>query len=370
MNSNFETRNQKKPLSLNSTKRTKKIFYLIALIVLTLGCWLTLISYFGSTSFGVLIGLLPVWLIVFAAASWFFTKGLVFSAKKVNFKAWLLGGFLILTVWFLPASSFLKLFPNQREEPFSTPLAFTLLVPISLSFIILAFLINTGVGQHIRWRIAEIAYYRNTKTDSKHTEKVVAVIVVLSALLLLGALYKFYWFMVWDSTYDGLGYLWLPIPILAILSSSIMLFIALPNGTKLAALFYLLLIPILIAVSTHTQRVDFRQLTEKRATQISQAIDAYYVREGHYPEELQQLTLRYMIAIPRPVIIYGQNWCYDGGTDYYRLGYLDREHWSSPNLIGQTSRTWGKIPDLPIICEPEAAAFMAQFPSPFWTFNE
>ena len=353
-------------------KLSKKVFYLIALIILTLGCWLTAYFYFGSMtmSFGGIIGLAPVWLVIFAILSWLFTKGLALGAKKVNVKVWIFVGLLILFGWFLPASTLLLLFPAQGGEPFGFPLAFTLLVIISLSLIIIALLINSGLQLYIAWRIAETAYYKNTKTYSRHTSKAVAAIFILSALLLARAFYKFYWFMVWDSTTDGLGYLWLPIPILAVLSSAILLYITLPDGMKVGALIYFLLVPILIAISTHPQQLEFRQMTEKRAERVSQALDAYYVRKGHYPQNLQQLTPRHIISIPGPVIIYGQDWCYDGGNDYYRLGYVDREHWSSPYLFGQTFRTWGEVPDLPAICEQEAITLIESRSNTFWTFDE
>ena len=82
----------------------------------------------------------------------------------------------------------------------------------------------------------------------------------------------------------------------------------------------------MIAVSARAQSVDFRQLTEERAERASQAIETYCAREGRYPQDLRQLTPGYVLSLPGPVTIYGQDWCFDGGDDYYRLGYVYREH--------------------------------------------
>ncbi len=288
----------------------------------------------------------------------------------MNSRIWIFAGLLILIGWCFPASTMVAFFPSQDREPFGSPLAFTLLVIFSLSLIVAALLINSGLHLLIQWQNGGTAYYGNKKKEDKHTGKTAAAILFLSAVLLAAGLYKFYWFMIWDSTYDGLGYLWLPIPILAVLSSTIMLTIALPEGTKVAALFYLLLIPTLIIISAQTQQLDFRHLTEERAERISQALDSYYAQKGRYPKDLQQLTPRYLISIPGPVIIYGQDWCYNGGSNYYRLGYVDREHWSSPTLFGHIFRSWEKIPDLPAICEQEAAGLIERDPNKYWTFEE
>ena len=106
------------------------------------------------------------------------------------------------------------------------------------------------------------------------------VVLVLSALLLAKAIHNFYGFMVWDTTNDPLGNLWLPFPVLAVLFSSAFLFSLLPGRRKLAGFLYLLLIPALIAVSTRAQGVDFHQLTEARAGMCNEEIAAL---EKRYP---------------------------------------------------------------------------------------
>jgi hypothetical protein len=124
-----------------------------------------------------------------------------------------------------------------------------------------------------------------------------------------------------------------------------------------------LIIPVLlIAVSALAQRVDFRQLTVERAKQVSQAIETSYDREGRYPQNLMQVTPWYMLSFPGPVIIYGQDWCYDGGDTYFRLGYVYREHWSDPRLIGQIYSAKGELSNLDPMCEDEVVALQKRYP--------
>jgi hypothetical protein len=57
--------------------------------------------------------------------------------------------------------------------------------------------------------------------------------------------------------------------------------------------------------------------------------------------------------VPEPVILYGQEWCYDAGDDYYRLGAVSRAHWSAPDLTGQLYSAKGDVPVLVAVCDAE-----------------
>jgi hypothetical protein len=71
---------------------------------------------------------------------------------------------------------------------------------------------------------------------------------------------------------------------------------------------------------------------------------------------LSQLTPWYVVSLPKPMTIYGQDWCYESGGGYYRLGYLDREHWSDPRLIGRVYRSVAETADAQPICTDEFTA--------------
>src|SRR5690606_32411633 len=60
-------------------------------------------------------------------------------------------------------------------------------------------------------------------------ERSSAVSLGLGALLLVRTTYNLYDLTRWDNTYDPLGYIWLILPILAILLGGVMLSVALPG---------------------------------------------------------------------------------------------------------------------------------------------
>jgi hypothetical protein len=59
------------------------------------------------------------------------------------------------------------------------------------------------------------------------------------------------------------------------------------------------------------------------------------------------------------MIIPGLGWCYEGGEDFYRLGYVYREYFSSP-ASAHVYVAMGETPDSGWDCEREAA----KYPSP------
>ncbi len=85
------------------------------------------------------------------------------------------------------------------------------------------------------------------------------------ALLLVQVGYKFFWFMVWDSTYDPLEYLWLFFPILAACFAGAILVFALPGHKLWVGFGYAFLVSgLLVGVTSLAGQVDFRQLTAAR----------------------------------------------------------------------------------------------------------
>ena len=342
-----------------------KLIYLAATIILTLGCWLSAIFFGGVMNVGTFLALSA--LVVLIALS------LVPVILRMNHKVWIYGGLFtlfVLFVLFLPASVVVRIFPYHEGQPFGTSIAFVLLLIISISLVIVALLINSGLRRYQKTHGTSGEGETNPPDYFRKIDKTTLIILSISMILLAKALYSFYWFMIWDSTYDALDAFWLPVPILAVIFAGFLLFFILPGKARPAGFLYFLLIPVLLSVFTLAKQVDFRQLTDKRAEEVSQLIEAYYAKVGRYPEDLGQLFPWYMIPIPEPIILYGESWCYDGGEDYYRLGYINRDHWSSPNLFGQLSKTKGDIADLPPLCKEEAAALLDRYPDAYWIFDD
>jgi hypothetical protein len=322
-------------------KQAERAAFVVVLSVLTLVFW-----QFAGVMFGFgLFGLLS-WLIVMPIVL-LFVSALALAARKVSHRVWILAALLLLPGLSLPASVIANIF--TVTEP---PLALTLMPSVAL--LITALLLYSGLNAYREWQHASAVEAGRSQEQRKRAGRAAAVVFVVSAVLLAKTLHHLYWFTVWDNTYDSLGYLLLLVPVPAALLSGVTLSITLSGRMKWTGFLYsLLILGVMIAVSARAQGVDFRQLTEERAERVTQAIESYYAQEGHYPQDLGQLTPWYVLSLPGPVIIYGQDWCYDGGDDYYRLGYVYREHWSDPRLIGRIYRTKGDVPDLHGMCEEE-----------------
>ena len=339
-----------------------KVFYGFALILLALASWLYIGFFWGFPGSG--------WQIVRLIAFLLVVSVLALAFGRMRNWVRIFTGILILAGLFLPTSSNVANQSLKLPGPFQTLLATTLFLMPALALVSAALLLYSGIIWYQSWREAGNAEDERSRSLRRQTGWAAAVQLGLSALLLTKTFHTLYWLTIWDNTYDPLGYLLVVVPILAVLFSGIMLSIKLTGRAKLAGALYAMFIPaFMIAVSTCAQSVDFRQQTEERAGKVSQAIDRYYSREGSYPQNLLQLIPRYAISLPEPVIIFGQGWCYQGGVDYYRLGYIYRDHWSSPILIGKIYKTKGQAPNPLQLCDAEIDALRNRYPDDPWDYR-
>lgn len=267
-----------------------------------------------------------------------------------------LAGLLLPLPWLaelLPASGF-------SPEPFNflTGLALSLL--LSLALVLGALLVYHG---HSLYRMRDDGE-AITAAASRVPRKAIGWKAVLSfsfaVVLVIAGLHTLYWLLIWDSTYDSLNFFWLYLPLFWTWVAGLFLL----NKLKAAGAFYTLLVTaLLILVAISARQVDFRQLTVERAGHIVQALESYQARHGTYPESLSQLTPWTILSLPEPVVIFGQPWCYEGGDDYYRLGYVYREHWSDRGLVGRLYQTEGDTAELSPICAEEIARLQFAQPS-------
>jgi type II secretory pathway pseudopilin PulG len=269
-------------------------------------------------------------------------------------------GILAFIVMMIPAWWIVTLIPDPPRVTgrLNSQTAFVLFARVALALVVSAILLYAGLTD------------RESRQGGKGRQWVALLTLALSGLLLVKALHSLYWLLIWDSTYDPLDVLCLPIPILGALLAGAFLATGLPRQLKRAGVVYTLLLLVLVTgVFAASQQVDFRRLTAARAQQVARALDSYYERHGRYPETLRQLTPWTTLSVYEPVIIYGQPWCYDGGDDYYRLGYVDREHWSDPRLIGRIAYSAGNAPADSPLCAAEAAALLKRsggYPYSYW----
>jgi hypothetical protein len=347
----------------------RKLLALLAFIPLTTAVWVLVVGpsgvVFADLSPTIVIVVAIVSWFVVAVACWLVVLGLAWAVRRLSATVWMVAGLLALAGLLWPTSMLVERwrFPARLPQPLETLVTATVSSMPSLALIVAALLLYSGLTLTQERKGAGAAEGDATPARHKHAGRVAAICLVLSALLIAKTLYNLYWLTVWDNTTDSLGYFLLIIPILAALFSGTLLVLTLPGRAEWAGLYALLIPGLMIVVSARAQAVDYRWLTEERAGRVSHAVEAYYAREGLYPQDLRQLTPRYLLSVPRPIIMNGQGWCYDGGDSYYRLGYLDRENWMSGILIPRAYRTKGQVPDLPGICDQEITALIESIPS-------
>jgi len=336
-----------------------KIIVSILIVLIVLLGFFRLCHLYGVNS-------LPTIVVVLAMLTGLFGWALPRVLERVNARVWIYIGLLALMGLIVPTSS---LMVDRRTGLLSSLIWATLFFLPSLALVNSALLLYSAI-------MGAKSSDRNDKSlvPPLRPGRLPVISLVLSVLLIIKIIHNLYWLTVWDNTYDPIEYIWLIVPIFAVLLSGLTLLVAVPYRTKLAGLLYILLVPaVMIAVSTVAQRVDFRQETIEGAERTVLAIEAFRRTEGYYPQSLQKLTPFYIFSLPKPMIFYGQDWCYQGGRDYYRLGYVDREHWSDPRLIGRIYKVRGEAPDLPRMCEKEIAVIQKRnpgYPYSYWKESE
>src|SRR5690606_37028186 len=96
----------------------------------------------------------------------------------------------------------------------------------------------------------------------------------------------------------------------------------------------------------YTNNTNPQETTVFRAGQVEQAIQAYHTDTGQFPASLYDLTPRYLLTIPNPVLYADHEWCYEGGPNFYRLAYVSSPVWRAPaNTFGiETVNSAGESP--------------------------
>lgn len=322
--------------------KTKGIYLIVALLV-------ALAGWYGTA---ILLG--PINLVARAGltAAVLLAVGTVVAAfHSMPLRLLIAAGLLLLGLLCVLASIYAAGLPIDAPAPFGPPLGFTTVAILAIALAVTGVLLSAGLRPQA----------------SRGTPLALAV----AGLLLSLSLYTLYWLIVWDSTYDPIGAIWLVFLVLVALMIGALLAISLPGRWKVAGLLFAVLMPVgLIAVTVGAQRVDFRDRTAARAERIGRAIESYYEREGHYPESLGDLIPRDTLYLPGPVIIFGQPWCYEGGGQSFRLGYVDREHWSDPRLAGRVALSVGETTTMSPICAAQIDNLVGRYPDFFAVAGE
>ena len=265
-----------------------------------------------------------------------------------NSEAWLAISALMLASLFIPYQ-FLMEHPANLGEPWMTLLVYFVLFLFPTVPMVAALLIYQGYKR--RGKRLSLAFF------------------LAAGLLLAKVTFNIYWLIVWDNTGNSLDFLWLISPLLGAVFAGLMLFVMLNGRAAWAGISYLVLIPALFfGAYRMAEQVDIHDLTQQRAARVDHAIQAYYLEEGKYPEDLRRLAPRYIFSVPSPLIMVNQEWCYDVTQNGYRLGYVYREHWSNPDLTGRLYNSQGETPTAPL-CTHEIQTLTSSNPQ-YWSTGE
>jgi MFS family permease len=227
----------------------------------------------------------------------------------------------------------------------------------------IAVFLTPGIAIIVAARLVHAGQVDDKPVDWR--KAILAFMLILLILLLVG--YQIAIASIWDVATDGLGgiFFWGLTSVVGI-ASAIQLAWSLPGKRKLAALAFAVVVPVSMMVAhrigTYGPHGQWGMLptmvTEQRAEAVNRAIQRYHKQNGDYPRALTDLTPRYLVYIPNPLIIPGQTWCYEGGHNYYRLGYVYRQFFSSPASV-RVHAAVGEPPVSDWGCEEEAAKYPA-----------
>jgi hypothetical protein len=220
--------------------------------------------------------------------------------------------FLLLMVcgWMLGSH---RLLMNGPEGLYGSVFIGSLLVWPVVAVVLVARLVHTSIaaGQPSSWPATMI-----------RLALAVFLLLVIGDLIVMET--------VWVQAEDSLSVI--PVVVFtAAVASAMLLAWAVTGWCRLGALVLALLV--MLTASSAFERgfwTSPTELTEARAEKIARAIQRYYERQGHYPSRLANLVPLYLLHVPQPMIFRNQTWCYEGGDDYYRLGYVHQPAFGVP----------------------------------------
>lgn len=186
------------------------------------------------------------------------------------------------------------------------------------------------------------------------TGKLILILVLLGYLL-----YTFRWLGLWDGIDDGIRWFFMAmVSGIGAMSAGMVIAMTASGWRRLAGLVFAISVMGTLYLMGNTtfgvgEGVTNYTVTEERAARIQNAIENYHAKTGSYPLDLEELVPGEMLRVPLPMIIPEQGWCYQGGSNFYRLGAVYREHWSSPYLNIRVYASAGNIPEAGWDCDEE-----------------
>jgi hypothetical protein len=225
-----------------------------------------------------------------------------------------------------------------------------------------------GLAQLLWWVVAVVLSARlvhASSADETVRWQVILLRLLLASVLLLSLVYQMVIALAWDEITDGLASVFIvETVIFASISAGMLMAWSTIGWRRWIALGFVVAVSLLMnsAYSPWLHRSPLA-LTEERAEQVNQAVLRYHTQNARYPETLAVLTPWYLCRIPEPVMMRGLSWCYEGGADTYRLGYVYRPRFGAPVSV-RIHAAMGTPPNLGWSCDDEAAQFNVQYRLP------
>lgn len=191
----------------------------------------------------------------------------------------------------------------------------------------------------------------------------VALRLLMASLLILSVHFQISYAGLWDTMTDGLGSIFLAqFATFGAIAAAMLLAWTLQGKRRWAALVFALVALFTFADALDNgMRVSPVAVTEQRADQVNQAVMGYYSRNARYPGTLANLVPLYLARIPEPIMIRGLTWCYESGSNYYRLGYVYHK-WFDGEASVRIAGAAGFPPNPAWQCDADALNYNSEYP--------
>jgi hypothetical protein len=190
--------------------------------------------------------------------------------------------------------------------------------------------------------------------------------LALAGVLLAYFVYTFAWTWIWDQSDDGMRAVAITsVSDLAAIAAGVVIGLTSIGWRRWAGVVFAGLVPVLMfgVLSGYDYGFIHHKITEARATRIQEAVAHFQAAHGRYPAELGELVPGELWWISPPVVLYGQGWCYQGGSDYYRLGAIYREDSSAPFSV-RVYASAGTPTGMSWVCDAKLAEVKSQYDAP------
>lgn len=192
-----------------------------------------------------------------------------------------------------------------------------------------------GIGGLFVWPVVAVVLAARLVTESIASAQpsnwqAITIRLAVTALLILVIGEQIVTETVWVMAEDSLSVMPCIVSLVATATAMLLAWAA-TGWRRLAALGFALLVAFTASYAFDLGSwTSPSAMTEARAEQVERAILRYHERKGHYPSRLADLTPLCLWRIPQPMIFRGQTWCYEGGDNYYRLGYVHQPAFGVP----------------------------------------